>query len=146
MPVILRATSELVAVAWLKGIVGDIVATDLPKDDASWAETGFVQAGVVGGSASMYVPRRDPVISVDCWAVNTDSAKPPWGKANNLAETVQAGCYASDIQRDLVLPGSFPGARVLSAYTVSEPRRILSDPASYARYNLSLALHWVELP
>lgn len=150
MPVTLRATSELVAVAWLGGLFADdIVATTLPKADSdgnlSWAASGFVTVSTVGGSAHQYYALRNPVVSVDCWAVNPNSARPPWGKAANLAEEIQAGCYAADIGRSLTLPGDYPAARVLSAYAVSEARRVPSDPASYARFNLSLALHWIEV-
>lgn len=151
MPVVLRATTELVAVTWLDGLFdGDIVATTLPKADSdgnlSWAASGFVTVATVGGSAHQYYALRSPVVSVDCWAAKKDSARPPWGKAVNLAETIQAGCYAADIGRPLTLPGDFPAARVLSAYTVTEARRIPSDPASYARYGLDLCLHWIEVP
>src|SRR5207248_6955555 len=38
---LLRATPELVAEAWLKTVVGDRVATTLPKDNATWAASGF---------------------------------------------------------------------------------------------------------
>lgn len=151
MPVTLRATSELVAVAWLNGLFDtDMVATTLPKADSdgnlSWAASGFVTVATVGGAAHQYNALRQPVVSVDCWAANPNSARPPWGKAANLAEEIQAGCYATDIGRALTLPTGYPGARVLSAYAVSEARRVPADPASYARYNLALALHWIEVP
>ena len=147
----LRASTELVAIAWLKGTLGDIVATTLPKPAAdgtySWADTGFCTLTVVGGDSDMYVPIRRPVVAVDCWAVNPGSQKPPWNKAGQLAEAIQAGCYeVQDIPRLLVLPGDCPPARVLSAYTAYEPRRVPDDASSYARYTLGLTLHWTELP
>jgi hypothetical protein len=147
MSTVLSATTEQVAIAWLKGIVGDRVATMLPKDNTSWAASGFCVTSTVGGAANQYMPLREPVVAVDCWAVNPDSQKPPWGKAADLAEQIQAGCYTNTtIPRLLTLPGQYSRARVLSAYTVSEPRRVPDDASSYARYTLSLALHWTEVP
>ncbi|WP_274029451.1 hypothetical protein [Streptomyces sp. MMBL 11-1] len=147
MATVLRATTELVAAAWLNTLFDQpIVATTLPKPadgTPGWADTGFITVAVVGGGAGMYVPLRSPVVSVDCWAVNPQSAKPPWGKANNLAETVQAACYGP-INMRLELPGGFPDVRVLSAYSVSESRRITDDQSSYAHYSLDVQLHWVE--
>lgn len=148
---VLRASSELVATAWLKGIVGDNVATTLPKPPTSgvpsWADTGFCVLSIVGGDSDMYVPVRRPVVAVDCWAVNPGSQKPPWNKAGQLAERIQGGCYdAQDIPRLLLLPGGYPPARVLSAWTAYEPRRVPDDPSSYARYTLGLTLHWTEQP
>jgi hypothetical protein len=148
---VLHASSELVAIAWLKGVVGDNVATTLPKPAADgttgWADTGFCTITVVGGDSDMYVPMRRPVVSVDCWAVNPTSQKPPWNKAGQLAERIQGACYdAQDIPRLLLLPGGYPPARVLSAFTSYEPRRVPDDASSYARYTLGLNLHWTEQP
>lgn len=52
----LRATPELVAEAWLKAVVGDRVSTSLPKDNTSWAASGFVTLTTVGGTPNAYVP------------------------------------------------------------------------------------------
>lgn len=148
MPTILRPTTELVAVAWTAGLFDEpIVSTTLPKPSSdqtiSWTDTGFVVVSTVGGTPNWYHPMRDPVVSVDCWAVNPHSAKPPWGKANNLAETILAGCLdVPNIPRLLTLPGDFPSARVLTAYPLGEPQRVRDDQASYARYNFPLALMW----
>jgi hypothetical protein len=146
MTVALRATTELVAIAWLKGVVGDIVATTLPADNSTWAASGFVVVATVGGSANRYVPLRSPVVSVDCWAVSPESNKPPWNKAAYLAELIQAACYDSQgTPRLLTLPTGYPQARVLSAYSEYEPRRVPDDEASYARFNLGLTFNWVEV-
>ena len=146
MTVILRASTELVAVAWLKGIVGDIVATNLPRSNATWAASGFVTVTTVGGTPNLYVPMRAPVIAVSCWAVNPDSNRPPWNKAAYLAEQIQAGCYdTTGTPRLLTLPAGYPNARVLSAYSTYEPRRVPDDEASYARLDMGLTLNWVEV-
>lgn len=144
---VLRATTELVATAWLKGVVGDIVAGTLPRDNSTWAASGFVVLATVGGTADMYVPLRSPVVSVDCWAVSPSSNRPPWHKATWLAEQIQAACYESEATpRILTLPTGYPQARVLSAYSTYEARRVPADEAGYARLNLGLTFNWVELP
>lgn len=147
MTVILRATTELVAQAWLRGVVGDIVATTLPRDNTTWAASGFVTVATVGGSSGMYVPLRSPVVSVDCWAVSLNSNRPPWNRAASLAERIQAATYDHDgTPRLLTLPANYPQARVLSAYTAYEARRVPDDEASYARFNFGLSLNWIEVP
>ncbi len=144
----LRATPELVATAWLKTVVGDRVATTLPKDNTSWAASGFCTIVTAGGTPNLYVPLREPVIGVDCWAVNPQSQKPPWNKAAALAEAIQAACYEHrSIPQAVALPAGYPAALVRSAYTTGEPRRIPDDPSSYARYTIpGLAISWVEVP
>ena len=150
---VLRATSELVAIAWLKTIVGDIVATTLPKlgsDGAlSWADTGFVTLVNAGGSPNIYVPLRDPAVGVTCWAANPNSQKPPWGKASNIAETIVAATldHPNVPKRALSLPGDYPDVQVKSAYVTGEPRRIPDDASSYARYDIpGLVIAWTEVP
>lgn len=144
----LRATPELVATAWLKTVVGDRVATTLPKDNSSWAASGFCTLVTAGGTPNLYVPLRDPAIGVDCWAVNPQSQKPPWNKAAVLAEAIQAACYDHPtIPQTVTLPAGYPAARVLSAYTTGESRRIHDDASSYARYSIpGLVIAWTEIP
>lgn len=149
MTITLRANTELVTIAWLGGVTGlsaGMVAATLPKDNTSWAVSGFVTVRTVGGAPGMYVPLRAPVVMVDTWAVSPSSGKPPWFKANALAELVDAGCRAADVQRTLTLPVNYPQARVLGAFLLSEPRRAYGDQGDYARYTADLALRWVELP
>jgi hypothetical protein len=144
----LRATPELVATAWLKTVVGDRVATTLPKDNASWAASGFCTLVVGGGTPNLYVPLREPAIGVDCWAFNGGSQKPPWNKAAALAEAIQAACYDHPaIPQRVTLPAGYPQAQVLSAYTTGEHRRVPDDPSSYARYSIpGLVIAWTEVP
>lgn len=148
MTIALRANTELVAVAWIGGVEGltpGMVNVTLPKDNTGWAASGFVTVRAVGGSPGLYAPLRSPVCVCDCWAVSPNSAKPPWGLANHLAELIVAGCLATNAERTVTLPDSYPGARVLSAYPVSEPRRAYGDQGDYAHYVLDLALHWIDL-
>lgn len=153
-----HATTDLVAIAWIKGLVGDIVATTVPRPAAEgippWVATGFVTVHTSGGGADMYVPMRRPVVLVDCWAAPPNGVKPPWNKATALAETIVAGCLDhQNNPRLLTLPAGYPKARVLSAYTVQEPRRPVipgggeasADLGSWARIVMALQLHWVEV-
>jgi len=144
----LRANTELVAAVWLRGVSGltsSMVATQLPKDNSTWAASGFVTVRTVGGSPGLYVPLRSPVVTVDTWSVSAGSAKPPWFQANYLAELIDAGCRADDVQRALTLPTGYPSARVLSAYLLAEPRRAYGDQGDYGHYVFDLALHWTEI-
>lgn len=146
MTATLAPTTDLVAVAWLAGVTGlsaSMVATKLPADNSTWAASGFVQVITVGGTPELYVPVASPVVGVSCWAANPNSAKPPWGKANHLAELIRAATYDhANVPRTLTLPSSFGHARVTAAYFVSEPKRIPGDPANYARFDADLALRW----
>jgi hypothetical protein len=146
--VTLRANTELVAMAWLGGVTGltsAMVATQLPKDNSSWAASGFVAVRTVGGAPGIHVPLRQPVVMVDTWAVNPNSGKPPWFQANALAELIDAGCRAATAARTVTLPTNYGQARVHSAYLVSEPRRAYGDQGDYARYTTDLPLNWTDL-
>lgn len=147
----LHPTSELVAVAWIKTIAGinpSNVATTLPQSTTSWSTDGFVQVSTVGGTPGLYLPVAAPAVSVDCWAVNPSSGRPPWGKANQLAESIRAAVYDPEHVQQLVtgFPGDYNDARVLGAWLLTEPRRMRDDDASYARYTFDLSLNWIEVP
>jgi len=154
----MNPTSDLVAVAWLGGIAGltpDMVSTNLPQDNSTWAATGFCTVSTIGGTPDLYLPVRKPVYQVDCWAVNPSSGRPPWGKANHLAELirshVEAGPRVSNFARLLSFTpvGAYFGANVVEAILRTEPRRVTvpavmptGDEASYARYLFDLELVW----
>jgi hypothetical protein len=65
-----------------------------------------------------------------------------------LAEAIQAACYDHPaIPQTLTLGVGYPQARVLSAYTTGEHRRVPDDPSSYARYSIpGLVVVWTEVP
>ncbi|MFF4552712.1 hypothetical protein [Streptomyces sp. NPDC001422] len=149
----LHATPELVTTAWLKTVVGDRVATTLPKPGAegslSWASGGFVTHVVAGGASNIYVPLRTPVMGLSCWAANPGSQKPPWNQAATLAESIVAACldHPNVPRRTLALPNGYPSVQVMSAYLVGDPRRIPDDASSYARYDIpGLVIAWTEVP
>ena len=155
-PVVLRPTSELVAVAWLStidGLTSAMVATTLPPDvapdntPAAWVSTGFITVSVVGGSPNYQLPVKKPVMQIDTWATKPGSNKPPWGMANALAETVR---YATldryHISRPLTITANgvaYPGANVMSAWVMTEPRRLYSDAADYAHYSFDVMFEWI---
>lgn len=145
---VLRANNEMVTIAFLKTIVGDRVATTLPKDVAGWTEGGFCTVDTVGGTPNIYVPLREPVMGVECWAVNPSSQKPPWGKASSLAQAIQDACWDHPrLPRTLVLPDGYPVVQVKGAYLTGDPRRVPDDPSSYARYSIpGLVVTWVVMP
>lgn len=145
----LHPTNELVAVTWLKGItdLGSRVATTLPTDTATWSASGFVQVTTVGGTPEITMPVAKPVLSVDCWAVAPNTGNPPWNKANQLAEYVRTAVHAhAETPRTVDLPSTYNDARVLTAYMLTEPRRIRNDDADYAHYSFDLHISWVEIP
>jgi hypothetical protein len=145
---VLFPTTDLVASVWIASIPGlsaAMVGPTLPKDVTKWAD-GFVQVMVVGGSPSLYLPVAQPVVSVDCWACKPSSDKAPWGRANYLAELIRSATYDhSTVQRTLTLPGTYPEARCLAVNPLTEPRRVYSDDAGYARFNFDLAFSWIKL-
>lgn len=150
MAVTPKANTELVAVAWLlsaDGIEDGQVATTLPTDSSAWSTNGFVHVvGAVGGSPQLDYALREPVVQVDCYAVNQQSGKPPWGKAASLMELIVAATYdEAGLQRVLTLRPGYPQARVLTAHFASEPRRMPGDDSSYARFQADLVLHWITL-
>jgi hypothetical protein len=148
MSLLLRATPELVATAWLKTVVGDRVATTLPKDNAVGRRPGSARSSSRAAPPTCTCRCANPHVGVDCWAVNPQSQKPPWNKAAALAEAIQAACYNHPaIPQRLTLPTGYPQAQVLSAYTTGEHRRVPDDPSSYARYSIpGLVIAWTEVP
>lgn len=162
---LLLPNSELVALAWVASVPGfttAMVGTTLPSLPAKgavppWVGTGFITAVVVGGTPDAYMPQAQPVVQFDCWAVNATQAgatgpiniatKPPWGRANQLAEQIRAASYdlnRSGAPRRLAMPVSgYRHACVHSALLLSEPRRLPSDPASYARFQFDIQLFWI---
>jgi hypothetical protein len=145
----LRPTGELVAVAFLGSVQGlspQMVATTLPADDTTWAATGFVTVAVVGGSPNIYLPVKSPVFQVDCWAVKPGSGKPPWWKANAIAEAIRyATLQRTGLNRVLAINAngvSYPSAVVQSACLLTEPRRMYADSADYALYSCDVQMTW----
>lgn len=145
---ILHANTELVAVAWLGTVAGlnpSMVGTTVPEDNSTWAASGFVQVQTLGGTPGLNLPWRNPVMRVHAWAQGGTSMKPPWGKANNLAELVRTATYVEAGKKVVTLPGDFPDARVAVVGCITEPQRVPGDVGSYAHYYTDLEFHWLEV-
>lgn len=146
------ATSESVAVAWLKSLGLTAVATTVPEDSSTWYQTGFVQVEKTGARVDPYLKLRSNVITCHIWAArqNRNSQNPPWGQANEIAETIVDGCYDDSKSADigLTLPasvGSLP-VKVLSVWLIQDPTRAPSDDQSMAHYVCDLQISWVQMP
>jgi hypothetical protein len=147
----LHASTDLVAVAWLRsapGLVADGVATQLPADETTWAANGFVVVPVqVGGSPHATIPLHRPVVQVETWGTVPGSDKLPWGIPSQLMEQIRAGTYdRMTFNRLLNITAggvTYPSARVLSARMLTEPRRIWHDTGDYAGFMCNLQLQWV---
>lgn len=148
----LHATTDLVAVAWLRtvpGLTADLVATQLPSDETKWAANGAVVVPLrVGGTPHSTMALKRPVVQVDCWATVPGSDKIPWGIADQLCEQIRMGCLdRTTFNRPLAITAgglTYPGARVLSAKMLTEPRRIWSDQADYGGYSFNLGFQFVS--
>lgn len=152
-PLILRANSELVVMAYLRDQVlaayGSVVGAVLqgPDDQGryAWADAGFVQPSSVGGTINANVPLRSPVISIDVWAVRPNSKRPPWNQAFAVAETIIAATYDTtgyDTHAVVSLPDGYPDARVTGFRVLTEPGRRPSDPSDFARVGFDVEIVW----
>lgn len=147
---LLHPVSELVALAWIQATTGIDCGMTLPEDYTTWAANGFVTTGNIGGSPAVHMPVRNPVVSIDCWAVASSSPRPPFLQAAQLAETVYAAMQPTSAKRQVdpntvVTPtgNTYLHAHVLSIYALTEPRPVLGDEAGFAHYSLDIALRWV---
>lgn len=150
MPRTLNPSSEAVAVAFLKlnsTLPTDKIATVLPGNAAAWAESGFVQVRTVGGSPNRDIPQAEPVLTIDCWANSGASKQMNWGLANDLAERVRRELQDNnEFFGDRIDPGAnYKYARVISAWAITEPRRVEGDPNNYARYTFDVEIHWAVI-
>lgn len=143
------ATTEKVVTAWLAtlpGITAAMVGMQLPAPDTSnnlsWAASGFITPYGLGGAPNIYVPVAKPVVGLKCWAVDPDTGLPPWNLADNLAETIRAGCFNNGGELFLNIPYSDQNARLMSAYMLTEPRRSFGDTGDYACFDTEVQLHW----
>lgn len=136
--------SELVAVAWLKAALAPFSAVGTTLPAAEQMPDGFVQALVVGGTPSVDLPVRQPVVSVDAWAATASSStRPPWGKASVLAERVRVASEGPRVTL-VELPANYRPAVVMAAYLRTEPRRVPDDQGAFAHYSMDVQLVWRE--
>lgn len=150
----LQPTSDLVAQYWLRsltlpadtGVAGILPDPwDTESGPSSWEGRDFLTARTVGGNVDIYVSRRIPVVTIDCWSRPTNQgASPPWNRANSLAETVRLATYEDIRNVTLDLPSPYLNARVWDVSIMSEPRRIQDDPLGLARYTLDVQFVWAS--
>ena len=148
-PGLFRPNSELVAVAWLKGLtyLGTRVATELPKNLSGWSASGFVVVSAAGGTGVQYTPMRRPVVDVQTVAVAPESGRPPWSQSSQMAEQIVAATLDHPtVPRRVTMPSGYRSAFVRSVWVVTEPRRVPGDAGDFARFSMDLALDWVEIP
>lgn len=145
----LLPNTDLVAVAWLKRNAkftakGVGVATTIP-DDLPQLRAGFLHVVRVGGSPSIDLPVRAPVVQVSAYAAPAEgSSKMPWAQASQLAEWVWEQTFSAADQ-NVTLAFSVAGyaqARVMTAVALSEPLRVENDPSGYARVDIEVLINW----
>lgn len=151
---VLRANPELVVMAFLRArlaaydtAVGAVLQGPDSSGNLTWAGVGFVQPTTVGGQINANVPIRTSVVSLDVWAANPKSKRPPWGQAYAVAETIIAATY--DLEREVydthtvvTLPDGYPDARVTGFRALTEPSRRPADPSDYARVGFDVEIVW----
>jgi hypothetical protein len=147
----LLANNELVAMAFATEVFGDssMVGTTLPEDMTKWKDKGFVQILKVGGVTGLEIPTRAPVISFSTWANSgSNSKKPPWGRANNMAEMLVIGALKLRPHRislaNILGRTGYPDVQLSGGRVIVDPIR-LPDPSSYARYSTDIQLFWVPV-
>ena len=142
-----------VFIAWISTIAdftADGVDTELPQDTSTWSAHGFIVVPTtVGGTPHSVIPVRRPVGQVECRAVSPGSGRPPWGKAEDLAEQIRYATYdRNNFGRPLTVSYNgmpYPDALVRSAKFMTEPHRMYADGADYAGSSFDLALQWVQV-
>lgn len=147
MAVFVYASDEIVTRAWiaqLDGFTAGMVREILPRDNTTWAASGFVTVTPAGGSTVPEFRLESPVMLVQGWAMTPGFDRPPWEKARNLVLGVQAGTYRRE-PWFIELPNCSENAVVKTAYAVSKPRRVYGDFGDYAGYTLDLVLNWVPV-
>ncbi len=150
MTTFLIPTTELVAAAWavaaVDGITSNKISTKLP--DVPWPDNEFVQIMAVGGTPNRDNMQSQPVVTFNCWANRTNSRKPPWGQANQLALQIWRATLVKRWQPHPAveitgLPAAYGRAIVQTVTAVSEPKRVPADPSQYAVYSVDVQFYWV---
>jgi hypothetical protein len=151
-----RPVSDLVVQAWLAtvpGLSASMIGAALPAPNTNgsigWSTTGFVQSTIVSGQVEDPTGRRTTLVQIDCWATGLPtSRKPPWGKANQLAEHIIEAARAGTGQEQYVDVGAagtdYDRARILTVLAADEPRRVPGDQGGYARFMHHLTITWVR--
>lgn len=146
-------SNQVVVQAWLKsldGIPDTKVATTLPKNQEGGvsneiiAPSGFITVNAMPSTPHTHLPQKQVNYQMETWAVNTDSQKIPWGKANNLAEIVWHALYDQSNFGHLATPVQFDNVRVMSGLPLSEPTPMEADDGRMAVFMMEFYLVWVR--
>lgn len=153
----LLPNAEVVVVSYLKAInvAGNNVATDLPAPDGQgnypWQETGFIRVGSIFEDINYYTGRREAVATLECYGYTPNSNKPPFPRANALAEKVVNATLPNQhfnvLKGKLELPSRYYPVSILEATISTGPRRdvrLVNDQR--AVYLVDFRLLWVALP
>lgn len=154
----LLPNAEVVLVSYLKAInvVGNNVATDLPGPDTQggnypWQDTGFIRVGSIFENINYYTGRREAIATLECYAYTPNSNKPPYPRANLLAEKVVNSTLPNQhfnvLKGKLELPSRYYPVSILEATIANGPRkdiRLVQD--NRALYLVDFRLLWVALP
>jgi hypothetical protein len=145
---VINPGAPLVAITWMRtlDLPCDDIGDEVPADPTLWAEHGFLHVPTtVGGSPDVHLPWRQPVVQVDTYTNRPDSEHTPWNKAEHLAAAVLEAAQAQRSPVDLAMPDGFRPVRLHAVWAQSEPRRLPSDPAAYARVNVDYEMRWVVI-
>jgi hypothetical protein len=138
-------TNELAGIHWLKSLTGipaDKVAIKLP-DVSKWHDTGFVTLDVSpAGQPDMYVPWNNPQFDVYTWAADLNSGKPPWRKANNLAQIIVEAQWDFSTFGRIQTPAQYRDVHVASVTVLRHPTPALADDARFAVYLTEITMTW----
>lgn len=136
--------SELVTIGWIKtipNVPSGQVATTVPAvDNQGFRDNGFIQVTAVGGVPNQDTFMQNATMQIDVYAFNADSNKVPWGKAYHLAMLIKEGL--KEAARVIETPVQYHDAYVHEVRVLVDPRRIMGDESSFARYSFDVQVHW----
>jgi hypothetical protein len=143
-----RPNAEMAMKAWClsrPSTPSGKVATQLPKNDVDWKDTGFIVVRSVGGSPDVDASLRHPVLSMSIWTCQPGSQTPPWNMAFGLAEALFDEFYKSDsfpYAADFTSLG-YDSAKIMAGYPLTEPVKVPGNESAYAQVSFDAAIHWV---
>lgn len=147
-----RPNAEKAAVAFINELSPIAAATTLPSDIAQWTSPAggrarfFHTVALVGGSSSMYLPVRNPVLQVTTWGRWPErAATAPIPATMAVAEDVYALFEdASNFPYRATWSGYLP-AYLHSGFPLTLPRNIpqpTSDVSEYAQVAFDVSVFW----